>query len=50
MVRLDWYNSIVAGGGRQPDCHGNISFSRGNFSEDGTCGAQSTQSDDPQLA
>ena len=39
-------NSIVAGGGRQPDCHGNISFS-GNFSEDGTCGAQ--QAEDPQL-
>ena len=32
-------NSIVAGGGGKPDCHGEIDASRGNFSEDGTCGA-----------
>ena len=39
-------NSIVSGGGSQPDCHGNISLS-GNFSEDGTCA--STTDGDPQL-
>ena len=32
-------NSIVAGGGSQPDCEGNVDVSRGNFSEDGTCAA-----------
>ena len=41
------YNSIVSGGGSQPDCHGNVSVSRGNFSPDGTCA--STEGFDPQL-
>ncbi len=32
-------NSVVAGRGRLPDCHGNVNVSRGNFSQDGTCGS-----------
>ncbi len=32
-------NSIIAGGGGKPDCHGNLDASRGNFSQDGTCGS-----------
>ena len=40
-------NSVVAGGGRQPDCHGNVNVSRGNFSQDGTCG--SLTADEPLL-
>ncbi len=42
----DLRNSVVAGRGRRPDCHGNISLS-GNFSQDGTCG--SLTGDDPML-
>ena len=40
-------NSLVAGRGSRPDCHGDINVSRGNFSQDGTCG--SLTGDEPLL-
>ena len=40
-------NSIVAGGSSRIDCHGNVDASRGNFSQDGSCGLKAA--DDPGL-
>ncbi len=42
-------NSVVVGRGRSrlQDCYGNVDVSRGNFSQDGTCG--SITGDDPML-
>ena len=41
-------NSIVAGSGSGDDCSGSLSFSRGNFSQDGSCAAQ--EGGDPFVA
>ena len=41
-------NSIVAGSGSGDDCSGRLALSRGNFSQDGSCGAD--EGGDPMLA